>query len=257
MDEVLIDRFDAVAVLTLNRPDRRNALDLGTKTALVAAVQEVGGDDDVRAVVLAANGPAFCVGQDLAEHVELLKSGAGVAIRTVREHYSPLVRALMTMPKPVIAAVNGACVGAGLGLALACDLRVYGADARLGTAFTGIGLTFDTGLSYTLPRAVGDARARRLVLFPGTVEVGDAVAWGMVGEIVTDPLTRARELARELAAGPTRAYAESKRLLLDEVALDAALEAEAISQERSGGTQDHHEAVDAFLARREPVFRGR
>ncbi|UJP11268.1 enoyl-CoA hydratase-related protein [Microbacterium sp. KUDC0406] len=258
-DPVLLERDGAVAVITLNRPEARNALNIVLKTALVAAVSEAAADSAVRAVVLDANGPAFCVGQDLAEHATQLAGGGGAAsaISTVREHYSPVVRSVMTMPKPVIVAVDGACVGAGLGLALAGDLRVFGPGAKLGTAFTGIGLTFDTGLSYTLPRSVGDARARELILLPRMFGPQEAVSWGITGEIADDPRARAREIAGLIAQGPTTAYAESKRLLLDVDALESALEAEAVSQARSGAAQDHRDAVEAFLARRPPVFTGR
>ncbi|MFE6995036.1 enoyl-CoA hydratase/isomerase family protein [Microbacterium sp. NPDC057659] len=258
-DPVLLERDGAVAVITLNRPEGRNALNVALKTALVAAVGDVAADETVRAVVLEANGPTFCVGQDLAEHATQLASGGGAAaaISTVRDHYSPLVRGLMTMPKPVVVAVEGACVGAGLGLAMASDLRVFGPGAKLGTAFTGIGLTFDTGLSYTLPRSIGEARARELILLPRMFGPQEAIAWGITGEIVDDPRARAREIAGLLAQGPTTAYGESKRLLVDAEALEAALEAEAVSQERSGSTQDHSDAVEAFLARRPPVFTGK
>lgn len=255
-DTVLVDRDGAVATITLNRPDRRNALTGEMKDALVAAVREVGADSAVRAVVLAAAGPAFCVGQDLAEHASALERGGDDVLDTVREHYSPIVRGLMTMPKPVVAAVSGACVGAGLGFALACDHRVFSPDARLGTAFTGIGLTFDSGLSYTLPHAVGDARARELILLGRMADAEEAIAWGISGEVADDPLATARERARALATGPTAAFAESKRLILDIAALDAALEAEARAQGRCGATADHRGAVAAFLARERPRFTG-
>ena len=131
---VHVDRTAAVATVTLRTP----ALTLDSKVALRDAVADVASDTTVRAVVLAGGGKAFCVGQDLAEHSAGLADGAEAAFATVREHYSPIVRSLLTMPKPVIAAVSGACVGAGLGFALACDYRVFAAGAKLGTAFTGI-----------------------------------------------------------------------------------------------------------------------
>ncbi|MGB4136521.1 MAG: enoyl-CoA hydratase-related protein [Microbacterium sp.] len=254
---MLLERDGAVAVVTLNRPDRRNALTAEVKEALLAAVEEVGADDGVRAVVLTANGPAFSVGQDLAEHARALADGADLAFSTVRAHYSPIVRGLMTMPKPVVAAVAGACVGAGLGFALACDHRVFGPGARLGTAFSGIALTFDSGLSYSLPRAVGAARARELILFSRILDPAEAIAWGIAGEISEDPAARAAELAGALAQGPTTAFAQSKRMLLDLDALDAALAAEAAGQTACGATEDHRGAVEAFLARRSPTFSGR
>lgn len=254
---VLVDRVDAVATITLSAP----ALTLAAKVALRDVVADVAADDQVRAVVLAGAGKAFCVGQDLAEHGASLTGGAEAAFATVREHYSPIVRDLLTMPKPVIAAVGGACVGAGLGLALACDYRVFASGAKLGTAFTGIGLTFDSGLSITLPRAVGDARAKELILFGQTFSAEDGVSWGIAGDI-TEPdqvLERSLALARQLAQGPTTAYAESKRLILESASLgvDAALEAEALAQTKCGGTADHVGAVSSFLTKEKPTFNGK
>lgn len=254
---VHVDRTAAVATVTLRTP----ALTLDSKVALRDAVADVASDTTVRAVVLAGGGKAFCVGQDLAEHSAGLADGAEAAFATVREHYSPIVRSLLTMPKPVIAAVSGACVGAGLGFALACDYRVFAAGAKLGTAFTGIGLTFDSGLSFTLPRAVGDARAKELILFGRMFPAEDAIAWGVTGETVdaAQVLERSVALARELAQGPTTAFAESKRLILEGsgLGLEAALEAEAIAQTHCGATSDHAGAVTAFLGKKKPAFAGK
>lgn len=253
---LLIDRTAGVATITLTVP----ALTHDTKEALRDALADLATDNSVRAVVLANSGKAFCVGQDLGEHSAGLADGVEAAFATVREDYSPIVRYLLTMPKPVIASVNGACVGAGLGFALACDYRVFAAGTKLGTAFTGIGLTFDSGLSFTLPRAVGDARAKQLILFGQTFTAEEGLAWGIAGETVDadQVLDRSTALARQLAQGPTVAFAESKKLILEGagLGLDAALEAEALAQERCGGTTDHMGAVTAFLNREEPVFRG-
>jgi 2-(1,2-epoxy-1,2-dihydrophenyl)acetyl-CoA isomerase len=258
---VLVDRTAAVATITLNDYDRRNALTHASKEALRDAIADAARDEQVRAVVLAGSGKAFCVGQDLGEHSADLADSADAAFATVRAHYSPIVRDLLTMPKPVIAAVGGTCVGAGLGFALACDYRVFGADAKLATAFTGIGLTFDSGLSYTLPRAVGDARAKQLMLLGRPFDANEAIAWGIAGEIVeaTEVRNRALELAHQLAKGPTLAYAETKRLILHgaRLPLEPALEEEASAQTRCGTTNDHATAVSAFLERQAPCFIGR
>ncbi len=257
---VLVDRADAVATVTLNRPDRRNALTGELKEALVAALEEVAADAEVRAVVLTGAGSAFCVGQDLGEHAAALEADPSTAFDTVPQHYSPIVTALATMPKPVVAAVNGTCVGAGLGFALACDLRVFAGGATLGTAFSAIGLTCDSGLASTLPRAVGDARARELVLLGRNFTPEEAVGWGIAGEVVPgeEVLAAAAKIASLLAAGPTLAYAESKRLLA--VGLDRSLTdtlgEEAVAQARCGMTQDHIGAVTAFLNRERPTFAG-
>ena len=258
----LVAREGGVATVTLDRPAQRNALDESLKTALLDAVAEVGADESVRAVVLAAEGQAFCVGQDLAEHATALSQGGPeAAFRTVEEHYSPIVEALATMPKPVVAAVNGTCVGAGLGLALACDLRVFAEDATLGTAFSGIGLTCDSGLSATLTRSVGESRARELVLLGATFTPADAVAWGISGHVVAraEVDAAAAGLAARLAAGPTAAYAESKRLLAGAFrrSLGETLAAEAEAQLRCGATEDHRNAVEAFISKARPTFAGR
>ena len=257
---VLVDHADAVATVTLNRPDRHNALTRELKEALVEALQEVADDGDVRAVVLTGAGSSFCVGQDLGEHAAALEEDASTAFDTVPLHYSPIVTALATMPKPVVAAVNGTCVGAGLGFALACDLRVFADGATLGTAFSAIGLTCDSGLASTLPRAVGDARARQLVLLGRSFTPDEAVGWGIAGEVVPgeEVLAAATKTASRLAAGPTLAYTESKRLLavgLDRTLADT-LSEEAVAQARCGLTQDHRGAVTAFLNREKPTFSG-
>jgi 2-(1,2-epoxy-1,2-dihydrophenyl)acetyl-CoA isomerase len=258
---VAVDRTAGVAAITLNDPDHRNALTTAAKVALREAVADVAADEQVRAVVLAGSARAFCLGQDLGEHAEALAGGAESAFATVRDHYSPIVRDLLTMPKPVIAAVGGTCAGAGLGLALACDHRVFAADVKLATAFAGIGLTFDTGLSFTLPRAVGDARAKELLLFGRTFTAEEAIGWGISGETVDadEVLPRSVDLARRLAEGPTTAFAQTKRLIgrARGASLDEALEAEALAQVACGSTRDHARAVEAFLDRRAPEFTGR
>ena len=258
---VLIERRDAVATVTINRPERRNSLNAAVKDALRDALADVAADTGVRAVVLTGAGEHFCAGQDLKEHADGLGAGAASAFSTVADHYAPIVRTLAGMPKPVIAAVEGNCVGAGLGFALACDLRVIASDATLATAFSSIGLTCDSGLSHTLPRAVGDARARRLVLLAEPFGAAQAVEWGIDAD-VCEPggsLAAATRLAERLAAGPTSAYAETKRLLAETWGrdLDATLAAEGAAQTRAGSTEDHSAAVTAFLSKERPVFAGR
>ncbi|WP_028474879.1 enoyl-CoA hydratase/isomerase family protein [Nocardioides alkalitolerans] len=258
---VRTEREGAVATVVIDRPAARNALDEATKVALRDALEAVAADDAVRAVVLTGAGSAFCVGQDLGEHAAALEADAATAFDTVDEHYAPIVRALVGMAKPVVAAVEGACVGAGLGLALACDLRVLAADAKLGTAFSGIGLTCDSGLSATLVRAVGHARAAELVLLGAMFSPEEAVAWGVAGRVVESGTARAEaeRLAARLAAGPTAAYAESKRLLdlaAGGASVEESLAAESAAQHRLGLTRDHQCAVAAFLAKERPTFTG-
>ena len=250
----------AVAVVTLNRPDRRNALTVELKDGLVAALNRVASDESVRAVVLAAEGKSFCVGQDLAEHAEALRRDPDTAFATVAQHYNPIVRALATMPKPVVAAVGGAAVGAGLGFALACDLRVVADTATFSTAFAAIGLTADSGLSASLVHAVGHARATELMLLGEPFDAAQAQAFGLATRVVPagEVLETALGLARRLAAGPTRAYAEIKEALARGAVspLEAVLDAEAAAQARLGTTKDHRVAVEAFLAKQRPAFEG-
>jgi 2-(1,2-epoxy-1,2-dihydrophenyl)acetyl-CoA isomerase len=255
------DEQDAgVAVVTLNRPDKRNALTVALKEALVDALVRTASDETVRAVVLAGTGKSFCVGQDLAEHAEALRADSATAFRTVERHYNPIVRAIATMPKPVVAAINGGAVGAGLGFALACDLRVAAEGATFATAFAGIGLSADSGLSASLVHALGHARATELMLLGDAFDAATAKTFGLVTMVVPaeEVLEAALGLARRLAAGPTLAYAEIKKALaLGAVSpLEAVLAAEGAAQARLGVTKDHQGAVEAFMAKRRPVFEG-
>lgn len=258
---VVVDRRGAVATVTLNRPDRANSLNDALKTALRDRLGEVAADETVRAVVLTGAGQAFCVGQDLAEHSDVLDADAAHAFDTVDAHYNPIVTSLATMAKPVVAAVNGACVGAGLGFALACDLRITAEGAKFGTAFSAIGLTADSGLSATLARAVGGARAAELLLLAEPFSAEQALAWGVAGRLVPGPElpAAAAELADRLAAGPTRAYAEIKAALAAGwgTPLEGVLAGEGAAQGRLGMTDDHQGAVRAFLAKQRPTFIGR
>ncbi|MFM9554487.1 enoyl-CoA hydratase/isomerase family protein [Streptomyces caniscabiei] len=249
-----------VAVVALRRPSAGNALDVSMRAELTAAVRRVRGEGDrVRAVLLTAEGRHFCVGQDLKEHARALERAPASAFAVVRDEYNPLVEELRALPQPVVAAVEGACVGAGLGLALCADVRVAGAGARFSTAFTGIGLAADSGLSGALAQAVGPSRAAALMLLGDRFDASAAQRWGLVHSVVPDGGAAAEgmALAQRLAAGPTAAYAEVKALLrADAAPLSAVLEREAAAQERLGTTEDHRTAVRAFLEGRQPSFTG-
>jgi 2-(1,2-epoxy-1,2-dihydrophenyl)acetyl-CoA isomerase len=257
---LLVERDGAVAVIIMNRPERRNSLTTELKDALVDELAKVAEDPEVRAVVLTGAGKSFCVGQDLGEHAEALRTDPATALDTIARHYNPIVRTLARMPKPVVAGINGGAVGAGLGFALACDLRVAAAGALFGTAFAAIGLTADSGLSATLVHALGAARATELMLLGESFTAEQAQDWGLVRAVVPaeDVLPTARDLAARLAAGPTAAYAEIKKALaLGAVSpLEQVLAAEEAAQTRLGLTRDHAGAVEAFLAKRPPRFEG-
>ncbi|MGW0811744.1 enoyl-CoA hydratase/isomerase family protein [Streptomyces viridiviolaceus] len=252
---------DGVAVIELRRPSAGNALDAPLRRGLLNALRRVHADGErVRAVLLAAQGKHFCVGQDLKEHAHALDTRPESAFAIVRDEYNPLVTQLHALRQPVVVAVEGACVGAGLGLALCADVRVAGEGARFATAFSGIGLAADSGLSGTLARAVGPSRAATLMLLGDRFGSEAAERWGLVHRVVPDG-TAAEQglaLARRLAAGPTAAYAEVKALLRTAAGGDptALLEAEAAAQERLGRTEDHRAAVRAFLDDRTAAFTG-
>jgi 2-(1,2-epoxy-1,2-dihydrophenyl)acetyl-CoA isomerase len=259
-DVVLAERDGAVATVTLSRPDQANSLTTVAKEQLLAILGDLAGDGSVRAVVLTGAGRAFCAGQDLAEHAGALAEDEAHAFDTVAAHYSPIVRHLATMPKPVLAAVNGTCAGAGLGFALACDLRVAAAGARFAPAFTGIGLTADSGLSATLARSVGWSRAMGLLMLGEVIDADEALRIGLVHEVVPAENFPARvaELAARLATGPTAAYAALKEAMWAAPASDlgAVLALEGQLQQRLAATADHNEAVKAFLEKRRPEFTG-
>ena len=261
-DQPVLYGIDAgVATITLNRPEAMNSLDTATKLALRDDIRRAADDQSVRAVVLTGSGRAFCVGQDLNEHADALRSGSASLGTTVEQHYNPIVKGLATMGKPVVAAVNGVAAGAGASFAFACDFRIVGQSAGFNLAFTAIGLSCDSGSSWTLPRLVGWAKARELLMLPRTVRGDEALALGLATEVVSDGavLTRARELARQLASGPTLAYAAVRDVLNYSAthSLDESLVREGEMMNRTGATEDHRSAVTAFLAKQKAEFHGR
>ena len=259
-DVLLTQDTEGVRLLTLNRPESFNSLNVELKQALIAALREAAADDAVRAVVITGAGRAFCAGQDLKEHVALLQADDPAPLRTVEEHYNPMIRAVATMPKPVIAAVNGTAAGAGASLAYACDLRIASADAKFLMAFANVGLSADSGASWTLPRLIGYGRAMEMLLLAEPVEAEEAKRIGMVNRVVPagQAAVAAAELAGRMAAGPTSAYARIKETVLAAAAegLDEALAVEAGAQAEAGRTTDHREAVAAFTEKRTPNFTG-
>jgi len=259
-DTVLLTVSDAVATITLNRPDALNSLTVESKEALRSAISAVAADPAVRAVLLTGAGRAFCAGQDLREHATQLASGDNATLSTVREHYNPIVLGLAELPKPVIAAVNGIAAGAGASLAFAADFRIAAESASFLLAFANIGLALDSGASWTLPRLIGHARATAMALLADKVTAAHALEMGLVNAVVPDELllTTATELAAKLAAGPTAAYAAIKEQLryASTSTLPNALEKEADLQTAMGRTEDHRNATEAFVNRQRPTFTG-
>lgn len=260
-DSVLVSTTEAVATITLNRPAAFNSLDLEAKVALLDALRAAADDPSVRAVVLTGTGRGFCVGQDLREFATASRTGSPAEVfTTVAEHYSPACELLASMPKPVVAAVNGAAAGAGMSLALAADFRIAADTATFTTAFTAIGLTPDTGMSWLLPRLVGPAKAAELLMLSPTLSALDAAELGLVNSVVpaAELAAAATELAGRLAAGPTLALAAVRRLLraAGDNSLTESLKMEHEAIVAAGGTKDHAAALTSFLAKQRPEFIG-
>ncbi|WP_018351544.1 enoyl-CoA hydratase-related protein [Longispora albida] len=261
-DPLLVEYADGVATLTLNRPEAYNSLDVALKEALRDALAQVSADKDVRAVLLTGSGKAFCAGQDLREHAATLASGSANPLQTVHEHYNPIAQRLASLPKPVIAAVNGSAAGAGASLALLADFRVGGPKTSMLMAFAKVGLAADTGASWILPRMVGHAKATELLLLAEPVGAQELLSLGLLTKLVEDDadvLPVARELAVRLAQGPTTAYGAIKRQLSIATAsgLADSLAVEAEAQAICGRTEDHRASTAAFVAKEKPVFTGR
>ncbi|MET7933656.1 enoyl-CoA hydratase-related protein [Streptomyces sp. NPDC005322] len=265
-DTVLYELDRGLATITLNRPDAMNALNIDTKVALRDALLQAAEDPQVRAVLLTGSGRAFCVGQDLKEHIGLLAAdragtGEGSTMSTVALHYNPIVTAITGMPKPVVAAVNGVAAGAGAGFAFAADYRIIADTASFNTSFAGVALTADSGVSWTLQRLIGHGRAADLLLFPRNVSAQDALDLGIAHRVVpaADLATEAAAVARGLAEGPTAAYAALKESLAFAAghSLTESLAKEDELQRRAGASDDHAIAVEAFVKKERPHFTGR
>ncbi len=254
---------DRVATLTMNRPDRRNAMSRDMLEALLESLVRIGSDGDVGAVILTGAGGAFCAGGDvkaMAEGKEFAEEGLEAKARGLRR-VMEVSRLLHEMPKPAIALVPGAAAGAGLSLCLACDMRIASESAKFTTAFARVGYSGDFGGSYYLTSLVGTAKARELYYMADLVDAQTALSLGMVNRVVTDDELEAvgNEVAERIAAGPSIALGYMKRNLnaAEHVALGELLDLEALHHSRCGMTEDHKEATKAFVEKRQPVFHGR
>jgi 2-(1,2-epoxy-1,2-dihydrophenyl)acetyl-CoA isomerase len=257
---LLIERAEGYHILTLNRPERLNAFTEELHRLLRAALQAAGDDEACRAVLLTGAGRAFCTGQDLAARRFERDKPPDLA-RSLQQFYNPLIRALRALPKPVVCAVNGVAAGAGANLALACDIVVAGRSARFIQSFARVGLIPDGGGTWTLPRLVGPARARALMLLAEPVTADQAADWGMIWQAVDDAslLPTAHALCAKLAALPPIGLALTKRALEASGGndLDRQLDLERDLQGEAGRTADYREGVAAFLEKRPPRFTGK
>ncbi len=254
MADVEVTRDGAVQTITLNRPEKMNAFTRGLHGELRDALKQAR-DPEVRAVVITGAGRAFCAGQDLTEFGETGDIGA-----SLRETYHPNILAIRALEKPVIAAVNGACAGAGLSLACACDIRIAADSAAFVPGFIGIGLIPDAGGTYFIHRLLGASRAFEWMSSNRRLTAAEAHAWGLVSEVVeADALpVRAAELASTYAELPTRGIGMTKRLFdhADTSTLEEQLEMESQLQAAAARSDDFREGVSAFLEKRPPKFTG-
>jgi 2-(1,2-epoxy-1,2-dihydrophenyl)acetyl-CoA isomerase len=254
--DVEVTRDGAILTVTLNRPDVLNALNRSVHAGLQAALRQAADDAGVRAVVITGAGRGFCVGQDLQE----FRGGARDVAGNLRENYHPNVLAIRALEKPVIAAVNGPAAGAGLSLALACDVRIAADSASFVPAFINLGLVPDSGGTWLVRRALGTSRAFEWLVTGRRLTAPEALQWGLVAEVVpADELdARAHEIAQLFAAMPTRAVWETKRLLdaAETSSFDGQLELEARTQAEMVRSPDFGEGVGAFLEKREAAFTG-
>lgn len=249
-----------VATLTLNRPKSLNSFTVAMHAEIRVAMQQVADDPEIRCLVITGAGRGFCAGQDLGDRAS---SGAGDVPdvgASVEKNYNPLILSIMNLPKPVICAVNGVAAGAGASLALACDIVLAARSASFIQVFCKIGLIPDSGGTWNLPRAVGLARAKGLVMLGDRLDAENAETWGLIWKCVDDDalMDEARKMARHFATQPTRALGRIKKLLHESLSntLPVQLALEQKAMQELGQSDDYREGVAAFLEKREPVFRG-
>ena len=261
-EQLMVERDGDVATVRLNNPATLNALSETMTRELVDALQSLASDPAVRALVLTGEGRGFCSGADLGGMADEYRGGGRARPSDLLdEGYAKIVRLMAEAPKPVVAAVNGVAAGAGLSLALACDLRMASEAATFSMAFVRIGLVPDSGASYFLPRIVGAAAAIELSVTGERIDADRALRMGLVSRVVPGEAlpAEAAALAAELAALPTKAIGLTKQLLRGaaSLSLDEALALESRVQDEATKTEDHREGVLAFLDKRAPEFRGR
>ena len=255
-DSIGVEAREAVTVLTLNRPDKMNALDAPTLHALLAALDAAEADERCRAVILTGAGRAFCAGADLGSITPGRDLGAAI-----EQTWNPLARRLQSVRLPTICAVNGVAAGAGANFALGCDIVLAARSARFVEAFIKIGLVPDCGGTHHLPRLVGDARARGMAMLAEPIPAERAELWGLIWRAVDDErlMEEAYALAAQLASMPTHALVLTRRAFAASAgnSFDRQLDLERDLQREAGRTGDFTEGVQAFLDKRAPVFTGK
>jgi 2-(1,2-epoxy-1,2-dihydrophenyl)acetyl-CoA isomerase len=267
-EHLLAERRDGVLHLTLNQPDKLNALSDQMIAGLLEELGRAAHDSEVRCVLVSGAGRGFCSGGDVSRMRDRNEGGGGNGVeQTVEQRMAGLRRAeevslmLHELPKPTIAAINGAAAGAGLSIALACDLRIAADSARLITAFARVGFSGDFGGTWLMTRLVGPARAKEFYFLADPIEANQALALGLVNRVVpvASLMAEAGALAKRIASGPVIAYGYMKANINAALTADfrTLLDREAVGQTLTGRTEDHKEAVKAFLEKRQPTFKGR
>ncbi len=260
MDFIEVSDRPGWQAIVLSRPDRLNAFNKAMHRELRAALERAAQDPQCRAVLLTGSGRGFCAGQDLTDRVSVPGAPPPDLGATVEEFYNPLIRQLRSMRKPVVCAVNGVAAGAGVNIALACDIVVAARSAKFVLSFAKLGLIPDSGGTFHLPRLVGDARARGMALLGEPISAEQAEAWGLIWKTVEDERLRehTEALAAHLAAQPTFGLGQIKLALnaSSDNTLDAQLDLERDLMRRAGRTADYAEGVAAFVEKRTPRFDG-
>ncbi len=263
-EHIIFDEVDGVATLTINRPERMNALHVGVIAEMIAVVDKVRDEGTARVLLLTGTGRAFCSGADLAGGGAgggAASSGPIDAGKVLETHFNPLLERLFDLPVPFITAVNGAAAGAGCSYALAGDIVIAGKSAYFLQAFVNIGLVPDVGSTWLLPRLAGKARAQAMMMLGEKIPAETAADWGMIYKVVDDAelMTTAHAIAAKLAKGPTQSYALIRQGLRDclDKPLTEALMVERRNQRIAGRSPDFAEGVSAFLQKRPAVFSGK
>ncbi len=267
-EHILFDETDGIATLTINRPERMNALHVGVIAEMIHAVDRIRDEGSARVLLMTGTGRAFCSGADLAgggagggASDSKLPAGPVDAGKVLETHFNPLLERLFALPVPFITAINGAAAGAGCSYALAGDIVIAGKSAYFLQAFVNIGLVPDVGSTWMLPRLIGKARAQAMMMLGERVPAETALDWGMVYKVVDDAelMAEARAIAAKLAAGPTRSYALIRAGIRDslDMTLTEALMVERRNQMQAGRSADFAEGVTAFLQKRPTAFTGK
>jgi 2-(1,2-epoxy-1,2-dihydrophenyl)acetyl-CoA isomerase len=258
MSSILFDSINGIATITLNRPQVLNAFNREMALSFQDALEKCAADDAIRVVMITGAGKAFSAGQDLAEVTD--PEGPGMK-RILSEHYNPIVRRIRGLQKPVVAVVNGVAAGAGANIALCCDVVIATEGASFIQAFSKIGLIPDSGGTYTLPRLIGWQKASAIMMLGDKISATEAAAMGMIYKSYAEDVFQeaSMKLVQALSQMPTRGLAYTKQALNLSFINDfnTQLEAEDTFQQRAAQTADYKEGVDAFLAKRKPVFKGK